>query len=102
MEAGRLPAPEASAISPALPGPARKASAMKAKIHPDYHEINVVMTDGTEFKTRSTYGKPGDTLRLDIDPKTHPAWTGVQRLVDSGGQVAKFNKRFQGLDLSKK
>jgi len=75
---------------------------MKAKIHPDYHEINVVMTDGTEFKTRSTYGKPGDTLRLDIDPKTHPAWTGVQRLVDSGGQVAKFNKRFQGLDLSKK
>ena len=75
---------------------------MKAKIHPDYHEITVVMTDGTEFKTRSTYGKPGDSLRLDIDPKTHPAWTGVQRLVDSGGQVAKFNKRFQGLGVSKK
>ena len=75
---------------------------MKAKIHPPYHEITVVMTDGSEFKTRSTYGKPGDTLRLDIDPKTHPAWTGVQRLVDSGGQVAKFNKRFQGLGLSAK
>jgi large subunit ribosomal protein L31 len=75
---------------------------MKAKIHPDYHEITVVMTDGTEFKTRSTYGKSGDSLRLDIDPKTHPAWTGVQRLVDSGGQVAKFNKRFQGLGVSKK
>ncbi len=74
---------------------------MKANTHPDYHEISVVMTDGTEFKTRSTYGKPGDTLRLDIDPKTHPAWTGVQRLVDSGGQVAKFNKRFQGLGVSK-
>lgn len=73
---------------------------MKAKIHPDYHEITVIMTDGSEFKTRSTYGKPGDTLRLDIDPKTHPAWTGVQRLVDSGGQVAKFNKRFQGLGVS--
>ncbi len=75
---------------------------MKANTHPDYHEISVVMTDGTEFKTRSTYGKPGDTLRLDIDPKTHPAWTGVQRLVDSGGQVAKFNKRFQGLGVSRR
>ncbi|MDJ0936159.1 MAG: 50S ribosomal protein L31, partial [Kiloniellales bacterium] len=51
------------------------------------------------FTTRSTYGKAGDSLRLDIDPKTHPAWTGVHRLVDTGGQLAKFNKRFQGLGL---
>lgn len=71
---------------------------MRKDIHPDYHEINVVMTDGTEFKTRSTYGAEGDTLRLDIDPTTHPAWTGVHRLVDTGGQLAKFNKRFSGLD----
>ena len=49
---------------------------MKKEIHPDYHEITVVLTDGSEFKTRSTYGSAGDTLRLDIDPKTHPAWTG--------------------------
>jgi large subunit ribosomal protein L31 len=74
---------------------------MKKEIHPDYHEINVVLTDGTEFKTRSTYGSDGDTLRLDIDPKTHPAWTGVHRLVDTGGQLAKFKKRFQGLGLEK-
>ena len=72
---------------------------MKPTIHPDYHEINVVMTDGTAFKTRSTLGKPGDTLRLDIDPKTHPAWTGQHRITDSGGQVSKFNKRFQNLGL---
>ena len=72
---------------------------MKAKIHPQYHEITVIMTDGSEFKTRSTYGKPGDSLRLDIDPKTHPAWTGVQRMIDSGGQVAKFNKRFKDIGL---
>ncbi len=72
---------------------------MKKDTHPDYHEITVQMTDGTEFKTRSTYGKAGDTLRLDIDPKTHPAWTGVHRLVDTGGQLAKFNKRFQGLGI---
>ena len=74
---------------------------MKADIHPDYHEITVILTDGTEYKTRSTYGKPGATLRLDIDHKTHPAWTGVHRLIDSGGQLAKFNRRFQGLGMKK-
>ena len=73
---------------------------MKKDIHPDYHTITVVMTDGTEFQTRSTYGSEGDTLKLDIDPKTHPAWTGgVGRLVDTGGQVAKFNRRFEGFGL---
>ena len=68
-------------------------------IHPDYHEITVQMTDGTEYKTRSTYGEPGDTLRLDIDPKTHPAYTGQHRLIDTGGQVAKFNKRYEGIGI---
>lgn len=72
---------------------------MKKDIHPDYHEITVIMTDGTEFTTRSTMGQPGDVLRLDIDPKTHPAWTGVHRLVDTGGQLAKFNKRFGGFGI---
>ncbi len=72
---------------------------MKKDIHPDYHEITVILTDGSEFKTRSTYGKAGASLRLDIDPKTHPAWTGVHRLIDTGGQLAKFNRRFQGLGL---
>lgn len=74
---------------------------MKSEIHPDYHEITVEMTDGTSYKTRSTWGKEGDTLKLEIDPKTHPAWTGVHRLVDSGGQVAKFNKRFEKFGLKK-
>jgi len=40
---------------------------MKADTHPAYHPITVVMTDGSKFVTRSTYGKPGDTLSLDID-----------------------------------
>lgn len=73
---------------------------MKPDIHPEYHEINVVMTDGTEFKTRSTWGSEGDTLRLDIDPLSHPAWIGGnQRLVDTGGQVARFNKRFKNFGI---
>jgi large subunit ribosomal protein L31 len=74
---------------------------MKKDIHPDYHEISIVMTDGTEFKTRSTWGKEGDVMKLDVDPKSHPAWTGGgHRLVDSGGQVAKFQKRFKDFGLS--
>jgi len=75
---------------------------MKPGIHPQYHEINVVMTDGTQFKTRSCYGKEGDTLRLDIDPKSHPAWTGgQQQLVDRGGRLSRFQKKFSGLGMKK-
>ena len=66
---------------------------MKADIHPDYHEINVVMTDGTTYKTRSTYGKPGDTITLDVDPLTHPAWVGGMHLKKTG-QMEKFNNKF--------
>jgi large subunit ribosomal protein L31 len=74
---------------------------MKDNLHPDYHEITVVMTDGTEFVTRSTYGAKGAKLHLDIDPKVHPAWTGLHRMVDRGGQLDKFNKRFAGLSKKK-
>ncbi|PLX35878.1 MAG: 50S ribosomal protein L31 [Hyphomicrobiales bacterium] len=70
---------------------------MKKDIHPDYHEIKVQMTDGSEFVTRSTYGSEGDTLHLDIDPTTHPAWTGgSQHLIDRGGRVSRFNNKFKG------
>ena len=73
---------------------------MKKDIHPDYHFIEVKMTDGTTFRTRSTYGKEGDTLVLDIDPTAHPAWTGAgARLMDTGGRVSKFKKKFAGLDF---
>ena len=69
---------------------------MKKNIHPDYHEIDVVMTDGTKFKTKSTWGKKGDVLNLDIDPKSHTAWSGGEKkLVDTQGQISKFAKRFK-------
>ena len=67
---------------------------IKEKIHPDYHKITVVMTDGTSFETKSTWGKEGASLRLDIDPKTHPAWTGVRQSIDRGGRVQRFKDRF--------
>jgi large subunit ribosomal protein L31 len=70
---------------------------MKNEIHPDYHTIKVTMTDGTVFETRSTWGSEGDTMTLDIDPKTHPAWTGgSQHLIDRGGRLSKFKKKFEG------
>ncbi len=76
---------------------------MKSDIHPQYHMIKVVMTDGTEFQTRSTYGKEGDTLNLDIDPKTHPAWTGgSQQLLDRGGRLSRFSSRFGSIGAIKK
>ena len=49
---------------------------MKKDIHPAYHMITVKMTDGTEYQTRSTWGKEGDVMTLEIDPTAHPAWTG--------------------------
>ena len=75
---------------------------MKSDIHPDYHMIKVQMTDGSTFETRSTWGTEGDTMTLDIDPTSHPAWTGGRgSMLDVGGRVAQFNKRFGGLSLKK-
>ncbi|MCB5177245.1 MULTISPECIES: 50S ribosomal protein L31 [Microvirga] len=77
--------------------------ARKETDHPDYHMIKVVMTDGTEYMTRSTYGKEGDTLNLDIDPNTHPAWTGgTQQLLDRGGRLSRFNSKFGNISFGKK
>jgi large subunit ribosomal protein L31 len=71
---------------------------MKEGIHPDYHFISVKMTDGSIYQTRSTYGKEGDSLALDIDPLAHPAWTGGNaKLMDTGGRVSKFKNKYAGL-----
>lgn len=73
---------------------------MRENIHPDYHAITVVMTNGTEYQTRSTWGKEGDKMNLDIDPTSHPAWTGGnQQLMDRGGRVSRFKKRYEGLGI---
>jgi len=71
---------------------------MKKNLHPEYHGIDVKLTDGTIYKMKSTYGAEGDTLVLDIDPTVHPAWTGGNtRLMDAGGRVSKFKKKYEGL-----
>ena len=73
---------------------------MKADTHPDYHEITVQQTDGTTYKPRSTWGKEGDVLKLDVDPLTHPAWQGGTGKVVEKGQLSKFEKRFGGFGLA--
>ena len=71
---------------------------MKSEIHPEYHFITVKMTDGTEYQTRSTWGKEGEVMSLDIDPTSHPAWTGGSaKLMDTGGRVSKFKNKYAGL-----
>jgi large subunit ribosomal protein L31 len=73
---------------------------MKKGIHPDYHEITVEMVDGTKFKTRSTYGKKGDVLKLDIDPSTHPAWVGGTKFINENvSKVAEFKRKFSGVNF---
>ncbi len=75
---------------------------MKKNIHPDYHKIKVVMTDGSQFETMSTWGKEGETLKLDIDSKSHVAWTGGTQKVSDKGRVSKFFKKFKNLISSNK
>ena len=75
---------------------------MKKKIHPNYHTIKVEMTDGTQFETKSTWGKEGEVLKLEIDPKSHSAWTGGKQKLMDKGRISKFNKKFQNFKSDKK
>ncbi len=71
---------------------------MRKDTHPEYHLIDVKLVDGTVIQMKSTWGKEGDQLVLDIDPSVHPAWTGGgTRLMDTGGRVSKFKKKYEGL-----
>lgn len=67
---------------------------MKADIHPDYHEVTIVQTDGTEYVTRSCMGKPGEKMRLDVDPLSHPAWQGGTQKVVEKQQLKKFENKY--------
>ena len=73
---------------------------MKDGIHPEYHVIDVKMTDGNVVQMKTTWGSEGETMSLEIDPLSHPAWTGGgTRLMDTGGRVTKFKNKYAGLSL---
>ncbi len=65
---------------------------MKENIHPNYHRVKVVCACGNTFETGST--KDGDVIKIDICNKCHPYFTGTQKIVDAGGKVERFNKRY--------
>ena len=65
---------------------------MKKDIHPEYREVEVVCACGAKFKTGST--KKADVIKVEICNQCHPYFTGKQKLVDAGGRVDKFKKRY--------
>lgn len=65
---------------------------MKEGIHPEYHDVDVVCACGNTFQTGTT--KNVSELRVEICSKCHPFFTGKQKLVDTGGRVDKFKKRY--------
>jgi large subunit ribosomal protein L31 len=67
------------------------APAMKPEIHPEYTEIEVTCSCGNTFKTRSTLGEP---LHIEVCSSCHPFYTGKQKIVDTGGRVDKFRRRY--------
>ncbi|MDP9800514.1 large subunit ribosomal protein L31 [Arcanobacterium wilhelmae] len=65
---------------------------MKQGIHPEYHDITVSCTCGATFTTRSTLDR--DELRIDVCSECHPFYTGKQKILDTGGRVARFEARY--------
>ncbi len=65
---------------------------MKQGIHPDYHAVQVTCSCGNTFVTRSTY--KGDHMTVDVCSSCHPFYTGKQKILDTGGRVARFEKRY--------
>jgi large subunit ribosomal protein L31 len=68
-----------------------RGSCMKAGIHPEYKQIMVTCTCGNKFETRSTIGHD---LQVEVCSNCHPFYTGKQKIVDTGGRVDKFRKRY--------
>ena len=64
---------------------------MKTEIHPTYDTTFVTCSSGNTFETRST--KPGD-MHIELCNECHPFFTGKQKLVDSGGRVERFQRRY--------
>lgn len=64
---------------------------MKKEIHPEYNACHVSCACGNVFETRST---KNDDIKVEICSKCHPFFTGKQKLVDTGGRVDRFKKRF--------
>lgn len=65
---------------------------MKSNTHPNYHTVTVTCACGETFLTGTT--KNVQELKVDICSKCHPYYTGKQKMVETGGRIGKFNKRY--------
>jgi large subunit ribosomal protein L31 len=72
---------------------------MKAEIHPNYTVMSVDCSCGNSFETRSTLGKG---MHVDVCSECHPFYTGKQKIVDTGGRIDRFTKRFGSRIATKK
>ncbi len=72
---------------------------MKADIHPEYREIKATCSCGNVIETRSTLA---DDIHLEVCSACHPFYTGKQKILDSGGRVERFRKRFGDRTVAKR
>ncbi|PJE79811.1 50S ribosomal protein L31 [invertebrate metagenome] len=71
---------------------------MKSGIHPKYEEVTITCSCGNKMHTRSTLCKD---LQVEVCSKCHPFYTGTQKVMDTGGRIERFNKRFGKLSTHK-
>lgn len=67
---------------------------MKKGIHPDYKEITVVLSDGTEIKTRSTMDAKDGVYKSEVDSRNHPFYTKKKSLTSKDGRIDRFKRRY--------
>lgn len=93
---------KASTTKAQTSGSAKVGKSPVTGVHPKQHLVNVIMTDGTKFQIMTTWGKEGDTLRLDSDPKNHSAWQeGGQKFINVNNErVTKFKNKFGNFDFA--
>jgi len=90
--ATRLSLPADAPILRALfPFASQRTATMKSGIHPEYKQITVTCSCGNTFETRSTLG---EDLQIEVCSSCHPFYTGKQKIVDTGGRVDRFRKKY--------
>ncbi|MCC5927554.1 MAG: 50S ribosomal protein L31 [Bacteroidetes bacterium] len=67
---------------------------MKEGIHPEYKEVTVQMSDGSEFVTRTTMKTKDGIYKTEVDSKNHPFYIGSDKMINAAGRVDKFNKKY--------
>lgn len=68
---------------------------MKKGIHPDYKEVTVILSDGSELQTRSTIKTDDGIIKSEVDSKNHPFYNKDQKIQKKDGRIDRFNRRYK-------